>query len=1008
MNLITKAEDFLNQIPEFQFVQVSPSRYAYPNKDSGCILFEKGGEWYIVNHSGKYDIPAGNLFNFTKQLHNLNNAAEVFKRIAEVQGLPEDQFYNAVSTGLNHHRRKSHQRIFKTKYEITTTTGGTIPEGGIFSLVDTFAKGNDPKGVLSYLDIYDLRDKINTTKPKEKQRLPAILKGIYEGGTAGKRCKVTAPFLFFDIDVKAPDPEKGRKGENVDLLDNANNEEAFEAVKKYAILTWRSSSGKGIAGVIHVPELEQYAHTTSSEHLEAAQAIFRDLEDRIKSDTGISISFDEAQGKFRQIRFLAPQKQPIEINKNFVTFHFKRQQQTEKANTTKDKVLHFNDYVSELNGEIIDNIKQHKKLIIQAPTGGGKTWAFLNVMKRFEGAIIPDCRSVIFAVPTTTIAAQAANDFYKNFDRDIPIVDEHFKGVKYGDNVFIATYDSVQKLRELIPDALLIIDESHLLFDAGGYRLEAVNDLYYYLGKAARAVLLSATPYKLEDWNYIRCTHKDKSKGQKINISPIFYKSGTAIDLPIPAAKDGITIIRINNTGTLEALHEILGDCAAIVSSKYGTKYKEDSAVYRSLMTSGTVPKGIKYIFTTSLFDVGLSIRQQVDQIIMFSPLTVNEVLQFAARARKRGKINDTINMTVYLKDGTDWNEGQFDVDFNGIVEDIRSSYLEECQAFNDIIKTRLEKGRNLGVSTLNTDIKDNHCPISWNENEGQFELSECQIHHIALMEWKGKVSLAGFFSVIAARGENVTVHKPEVMSFAQDDKLAEAQKVKRLESKAAKLEAFELFKSQTSLVLQSVAKYGRNKQLRKNIYKVNLSAIDGQAPDHYTAEDIQSFYNDNKKLIDYGFLDKPIKRYLDLMKFDIDSNLMVQIVYQHQTPQKFKLAFNRIALTHLPEAPKIKKQLERIEKLQNLLEGSNKKELTSSEMKMALKAAGYNRNSFSNCHLVFLRFMEAFEGEAIYKKSKGRVFCMGERWTKTTVFDAYFAQKKDRQKKRQKSVLME
>lgn len=1011
MIINAKPEDFLNQITEFQFVQVSPSRYAYPNKDSGCVLFERGGDWYMVNHSGKYDIPAGNLFNFTKQLHDLNNAAQVFKKIAEVQGLPPDQFYNAVSTGLNHHQRKSHQRIFKPKYEITTTTGGTIPEGEIFSLVDTFAKGNDPKGVLSYLNIYDLRDKANTTQPTKKEYLPAILKGRYEGGTNGQWCKVTAPFLFFDIDVKAPAPEKGRKGENVDLLENTNNEKVFDAVKKYAILTWRSSSGKGIAGVIHAPELKQYAHTTSSEHLAAAKAIFREIEDRIKSDTGISISFDEAQGKFRQIRFLAPQKQPIEINENFVTFHFRRQQQTEKPNTTKDKVLYFNDYVSELNGEIIDNIKQHKKLIIQAPTGGGKTWAFLNIMKRFlktsdlfvtaGNSGINEFKNVIFAVPTTTIAAQAANDFYKNFDRHIPIVDENFKGVKYGDNVFIATYNSTQKLRELIPDALLIVDESHVLFEAGNYRLEALNDLYHYLGKAARAVLLSATPYKLEDWHYIRCTHKDKSKGQKINISPMFYKSGTAIDLPIPEAKDGIIFIRMNHTENLEALKETLGDSAAIVSSKYGTKYKEDSAVYRCLMTSGTVPKGIKYILTTSLLDVGVSIRQQVDQIIMFSPPTVNEVLQFAARPRKRGKVNDTINLTVYLKEGKDWNEGHFDVDFNGIVEDIRSSYLDECQALNDIIKTRLEKGRNLGVSELNATIKGDRNPIFWNENNTQYEISECRVYRTTVEEWKGKVSWAGFFAVVDARGgENVTVNKPEIMSFIQNDKLAEAQKINRLESKAAKLEAFELFKNSTLLALQTVLKFTRNKALKIAIRK----EIKKMPPDHYTAEDIQSFYNVNKKLIDYGFLDKPIKRYLDLMKFDIDSNLMVRIVYENQTTQKFKLVFNRIVLTHLPEAPKIKKQLERIEKLQNLLEANDKKELTVRDMKMALKAAGYNRNSYSSGHLMFLRFLEAFNGKAIYKKSKGRVFCMGERWTKTTVFSAYFAQKKDRQKEDKKT----
>ena len=170
-------------------------------------------------------------------------------------------------------------------------------------------KNNYPNnGVIQYATLVGVMDIINsiTEKPK-KDKAPALLKGLYKGGVSGKNCFKASPFLFYDIDVKDTK-------ENPALVDKKKNSDVYDFLKEISVVIFRSNSGLGMAGVLYVPFLESLLEDGRKLHKKIGDQVTFLLSKEIEKGTGIRVVFDEAQSKFRQVRFTAMQEFPIELN----------------------------------------------------------------------------------------------------------------------------------------------------------------------------------------------------------------------------------------------------------------------------------------------------------------------------------------------------------------------------------------------------------------------------------------------------------------------------------------------------------------------------------------------------------------------------------------------------------------------------------------------------------------------------------------------------------------------
>ena len=180
------------------------------------------------------------------------------------------------------------------------------------------------KPVLKLHSLISLLERLNNIKQKlKKNNSITILKGLYKGGTSGVYCYQNTPFLFFDIDVSK------EKNENVHLLPTMNNINVFERLKKIAVLTWRSSSGNGIAGILYVPQLQDVGNTDTKKHLCIGKAVCNYLQKVLQ----VNAKFDDAQSRYRQSRYLAKQDVSRIINKNPYVFTYEIKEVYQKLQT---------------------------------------------------------------------------------------------------------------------------------------------------------------------------------------------------------------------------------------------------------------------------------------------------------------------------------------------------------------------------------------------------------------------------------------------------------------------------------------------------------------------------------------------------------------------------------------------------------------------------------------------------------------------------------------------------
>ena len=199
-------------------------------------------------------------------------------------------------------------------------------------------------------NLHELQSLVNSVHSiKSKHDAPAILKGIYKDYYSGENCIQHAPFIAFDVDVK--------EHENAHLLDKELNQIVFKQLQKLAVLCWRSNSGNGMAGFFHVPQIKEFDHEHRSGHKQKAELIYNFIQNKIEQNTGIKIAFDVAQGKFRQLRFVAEQKEFIPLNEHAPTFRYSQVVPNESENIWNG--IKWFDLLPYTNEALLDCIKTY-------------------------------------------------------------------------------------------------------------------------------------------------------------------------------------------------------------------------------------------------------------------------------------------------------------------------------------------------------------------------------------------------------------------------------------------------------------------------------------------------------------------------------------------------------------------------------------------------------------------------------------------------------------------------
>lgn len=294
----------------------------------------------------------------------------------------------------------------------------------------------------------------------------------------------------------------------------------------------------------------------------------------------------------------------------------------------KEVTLDPKGYVSDQIEDIIETSKQHKRMVICADTGVGKTKALLDWFTMKEVG-----SRVLFIAPLTVIVRQQGKEYEAHPDVVWITADtEQGRTLARHKRIVITTPQQAAKILDLNRKFDVIIkDEIHSDITTQDYRRTAYADLNERIQleeeshPSLRVIGLTGTPIReLKNLGYYlyrvgRNTPPNKVIMRTCNKDPL--------QILIKHQRDvrGKALYRLNEKSTQESFKKYLLDTGMkdeevlILRSEM-----KQSDAYRTLVETGKFPPEVKVVITTSLIDEGLSIYDTgfTDVVYMDNRLT--------------------------------------------------------------------------------------------------------------------------------------------------------------------------------------------------------------------------------------------------------------------------------------------------------------------------------------------------------------------------------------------------
>lgn len=287
---------------------------------------------------------------------------------------------------------------------------------------------------------------------------------------------------------------------------------------------------------------------------------------------------------------------------------------------------------------------------IEGPTGIGKTTWLLNVLAAQSRLVlvVPTCNQLI------QLESQYGGRSTLAFVRG-----GHKKALEapmlVGKTV-VCTYDMLYLVKaklgqEETQQRILVIDEAHKLYQAGGYRATAINNLLVNFEKNRqwkRLLTVSATfsAYlaglaKLTPDEWVSVSQAGRpARSFEARYYPkekFALWSNEILSLARQPGRKGIIILRVNNKKKIDHLYHTY--MAAGLRCQRVHADIQDEAEMVELLEKQQISAGIDMLLTTSLIDEAINIQNPEGSIhsihVIGSSTHVEEITQFVGRFRK-------------------------------------------------------------------------------------------------------------------------------------------------------------------------------------------------------------------------------------------------------------------------------------------------------------------------------------------------------------------------------------
>lgn len=683
-----------------------------------------------------------------------------------------------------------------------------------------------------------------------KYGIPTIgLSGIHSYGHAIKNEE------GFTIDVKLlPELKKliaERRVKNLVLLHDAdateNQDKPDRLASFYSSVTHFKKACKSLPVKIYYAHIQKEFISTG-----------KGLDDLLVSKSEFSESIKKeifTKNGEKYFKFFDLQKTGLEEVKHY----FIAQSELSKP----DLHITVNQYVSEKAIELITHLTTHKRIILKARTGSGKTTFVLDHLPtHFTGRII-------ILQPLTVIVDAIAKQKYGV----IGVIKEGSTPediqTALNSKIVVCTYDSFSKIDNYTENDLIIGDEIHYLISA--YNMPDKRAKYEYafkrLCEAKNVLLISATPQATLRKYGFKWVEVEPEQSSQVEIHRIEYKGRIHHYLPgfingfKPAA--GKIIVRLNAGEKSEEIIKCLNGYNCTHLSAEG---KEDPAgVYKHIVEHKALPDDLHVLISTSVIDCGVDINNTDIQAVIIAEdaFNVNEAdtLQFIARFRKVKKLPVYIFKKVR----------EVEYRATGLFDELSDFAQSEVKALNEVHKlyvnsAYIAKAPDYSeTSKYSLFNKTTNC-YEVNQMALLYEVNRVQTHYTPANLYFERLSNEKYVKIVSST----------MVDFSDNQHMIEFDKGAKVKKEEARKVLLKLLETDTQYVF--IAAYFRIKDLtlRKQI------AAAGFNLGSQICDDAALLYESHKSVFDSQVAKTIFTNYLKLKQKGVDTSDICRILTEY------------------------------------------------------------------------------------------------------------------------------
>lgn len=453
------------------------------------------------------------------------------------------------------------------------------------------------------------------------------------------------------------------------------------------------------------------------------------------------------------------------------------------------EIINYSIYNSNISIDIDRYISEHETILMTmltrslqgetnlliAPTGSGKTYSIINMLKRVDD--LGQIKS-IFIVPNSINVEQIKVEYkIPGAWGDIPVMTELEKG-----NVVVMTWDKfIQLDEEILKDYIVVLDEVHqTLIEM--FRLKKINKLYENLATAKGQIHITATPNKLNFNNYDFILEYKQNNQTKYNVKLYSKVCDDTIRNIIENSKK-FALLK-DDTNYLNFIKENSPSKKIDVIT---SNTRNLSKAYKEIVTKSTIKK-FDGICNTSVLMAGVNIKEpNITDVIIIGVKDMATIKQYVARFRDLKEVN------VHIFNKYQEEESKiYDIEWQ--IEKISENRHDFINYYNSYQNKEFEE-ISLDIEPIRLNDSQEYY---WNSELCKYTVNEIGIRNTCYTRYYSKADIQSFKVLLGEYFKEI-----EIVEIKETDNIA--RKIYNQISKEEKEAALALLEKEKSILVGAV-----------------------------------------------------------------------------------------------------------------------------------------------------------------------------------------------------------